>query len=94
MMSNLPKFTSNQMIGSRSGSIFETIMKKFCLINEIGQDQDIGIDFTGTVLENNKPTVLNFNVQCKGTDKTELKLSCDGTHYDYPVKVTTINYWR
>lgn len=94
MMSNLPKFTSNQMIGSRSGSIFETIMKKFCLINEIGQDQDIGIDFTGTVLENNKPTVLNFNVQCKGTDNTELKLSGDGTYYDYQVKVTTINYWR
>ncbi|HFI0120822.1 TPA: DUF4365 domain-containing protein [Streptococcus suis] len=94
MSENLPKFSKNQIIGSQASSIFESIMKKFCLINPIGQDQNIGIDFLGTVLEDSRPTVLNFNVQCKGTDDIAVKLNLSQEYYSYQIKVQTLNYWK
>ena len=90
----LPSYTKNQTIGNRSASILKAVMQKFCLFQEMDQGQDLGIDFIGTIIENQKPTEYNFNAQCKGTDNPNSKLNSDGTVFIYPIKTSTVNYWK
>lgn len=94
MDNNLPVFTHNQQVGNRSASILKSIMQKFCIFNDVGQEQDLGIDFTGIVLENNKTTYLCFNAQCKGTEDICKKKLLSGNEFTYSIKVSTINYWK
>lgn len=94
MNKNLPQYTKNQQVGNRSATILKSIMQKFCVFSDIDQSQDLGIDFIGTVIKDNFPTDYNFNVQCKGTDNIEVKLNVKGTLFSYPIKVSTINYWK
>lgn len=72
-MEKLPIYTKNQQKGNQSASLLKSILQKFCILNEIGQEQDVGIDFTGIVLKDSRPSDLCFNVQCKGTDEIENK---------------------
>ena len=69
-------------------------MQKYCIFPDIEQSQDLGIDFIGTVINDGTHTEYNFNAQCKGTDNSEVKLNADGTVFAYPIKVSTINYWK
>ncbi|MDD3138116.1 MAG: DUF4365 domain-containing protein [Lachnospiraceae bacterium] len=93
-MDKLPIFTKNQQKGNQSATVLKSILQKFCIINEIGQEQDIGIDFTGIVLRDNKPSDLCFNIQCKGTEDIESKRLSSSLEYSYPIKIETINYWK
>lgn len=93
MEEKLPIFNSAQQTGSKGAANFESIMNKFCLVTEIAQ-QDIGIDFSCTILENSKPTVFNFNVQCKATEDEGIYISKDNTYFSYQIKTSTINYWK
>ena len=92
-MEQLPKMTNNQILGNRSASLLKEIMMKFCSFPEIEQNQDLGIDFIGTVIVNGVPTRLNFNAQCKGIDEIEKKYCETSDCYTYQIKVSTINYW-
>ena len=94
MGEKLPKYTKNQQIGNRSATILKSVMQKYCIFPDIEQSQDLGIDFIGTVINDCTPTEYNFNAQCKGTDNSEIKLNADGTVFAYPIKVSTINYWK
>lgn len=94
MREKLPQYTKNQKVGNRSATILKSVMQKFCIFPDIEQSQDLGIDFIGTVIQDCFPTEYNFNAQCKGTDNIEIKLNANGTVFSYPVKVSTINYWR
>ena len=94
MGEKLPKYTKNQQIGNRSATILKSVMQKYCIFPDIEQSQDLGIDFIGTVINDGTPTEYNFNAQCKGTDNSEVKLNADGTVFAYPIKVSTINYWK
>lgn len=93
-MEKLPIYTKNQQKGNQSASLLKSILQKFCILNEIGQEQDVGIDFTGIVLKDSQPSDLCFNVQCKGTDEIENKKLKLSSEYAYPIKVETINYWK
>ena len=94
MGEKLPIITKNQQVGNRSAAILKSVMQKFCIFPELDQSQDLGIDFIGTVIKDVFPTEYNFNAQCKGTDDIEIKLKADGTTFKYPIKVSTINYWK
>lgn len=94
MGEKLPVYTKNQQIGNRSATILKSVMQKFCVFSDIEQSQDLGIDFIGTVINDSSPTEYNFNAQCKGTDNSEIKLNANGTAFSYPIKVSTINYWK
>lgn len=94
MEEKLPIYSKNQKVGNRSETFLQFIMEKFCIITAINQNQDFGIDFSGTVLDDSHPKEYNFNVQCKGTDSCEIWLDANGTTFSYPVKTSTINYWK
>lgn len=94
MKDNLPKFTPSQMVGNRAASVPQAVMQKFCIFEEIGANQDLGIDFIGTILEKSLPTRYNFNVQCKGTEDSGVKMNADKSKFVYSIKTTIINYWK
>lgn len=94
MKEQLPKYTKNQAIGNRSATVLKAIMQKHCLFTDVDQEQDLGIDFIGTVLKGEYPSDKNFNAQCKGSDDVDLKLNATGTEFCYPIKVSTLNYWK
>lgn len=94
MKDKLPKFTPAQMVGNRAASVLQAVMQKFCIFEEISANQDLGIDFMGTILENSLPTKYNFNVQCKGTEDSGVKMNADKSKFVYSIKTTTINYWK
>ncbi|PKE26511.1 DUF4365 domain-containing protein [Macrococcoides caseolyticum] len=93
MTENLPIFNKNQMIGASSASYLKYILQRFCLVNEIDQTQDIGIDFSATILNNNRPTKLNFYIQCKGTDNPGIYLDSGKENFCYSIATSTLNYW-
>lgn len=93
-MDKLPIVTKNQQKGNQSATLLKGILQNFCIVNEIRQEDDIGIDATGIVLRDNKPSDLCFNIQSKGTDEIENKKLTSNLEYSYSIKVETINYWK
>lgn len=94
MNDKLPKLTKNQAVGNRAASKLKEVMQKFCIFQEIDTSQDIGIDFIGTIIENECPTIYNFNAQCKGTDSDGINMNLAKTEISYSIKTKTINYWK
>lgn len=94
MNRKLPKYPNNKHVGNIAASMLQSILQRFCIFSTISEEHDIGIDFNGTVLDGEKPTMYNFNAQCKGTKNTDCKLNLSGTDFSYSIKVSTINYWK
>lgn len=88
-MTNLPKRTKSQRIGQSAADFLKSVFTKFCIVIPVPQELDLGIDFICELMQGEYPTGKLFNIQCKGTEETEVK----GNSITVPIAVTTLNYW-
>lgn len=88
-INNLPKRTKAQKIGENAADIFSATFTEFCNVVPVPQSRDLGIDFICEVMEDEYPTGVGFNAQCKGRDEVDDKNGL----LNVQVQVTTINYW-
>lgn len=91
-MDKLPTYTHNKNKGNVAADILKKNLDKFSIVNTIDESIDLGIDMRAQIIENEHPTPLFFNIQCKGKDS--LSNTCiEKGHFSIQIKVTTINYW-
>jgi hypothetical protein len=88
-MTKLPKRTDAQRIGVSAADLLNSVFTNFCNVTPVPQDRDMGIDFICELIQEGYPTGKLFNVQCKGTEESELK----GDSIRVSIAVTTLNYW-
>lgn len=88
-MTKLPRRTNSQRIGVSAADFLNSVLTKFCNVIPVQQERDMGIDFICELMQGEYPTGKLFNVQCKGTEESELK----GDSIGFDIKVTTLNYW-
>jgi hypothetical protein len=88
-MTKLPRRTNSQRIGVSAADFLDSVLTNFCNVIPVQQERDMGIDFICELMQWEYPTGKLFNVQCKGTEESELK----GDSIGFDIKVTTLNYW-
>lgn len=91
-MDKLPTYSHNKNKGNIAADILKKNLDKFSTVNPIDESIDLGIDMRAQIIENEHPTPLFFNIQCKGKDS--LPPACiEKDHFSIQINVTTINYW-
>ena len=85
----LPKRTNAQKIGESSADVFSATFTEFCTVIPVPQSRDLGIDFVCEVMDEEYPTGIVFNVQCKSKDE----ICPQSETFSAQIQVTTINYW-
>ena len=88
----LPTYSRNKNKGNVAVDILKKTLDKFSIVNTIDESIDLGIDMRAQIIENEHPTPLFFNIQCKGKDF----LSTSDTNKEFfsiQINVSTINYW-
>ncbi|MEJ6487899.1 DUF4365 domain-containing protein [Nostoc punctiforme UO1] len=88
-INNLPKRTKAQKVGESAADTLSATFTEFCNVIPVPQSRDLGIDFICEVMQDEYPTGLVFNAQCKGRSEVDDKNAL----LSVQVKVTTINYW-
>ncbi|MEG4579039.1 DUF4365 domain-containing protein [Microcoleus sp. MON1_C5] len=88
-MTKLPRRTNSQRIGGSAADLLNSVFTNFCNVIPVPQDRDMGIDFICELIQEEYPTGKLFNVQCKGTEESEIK----GDSLRFSIAVTTLNYW-
>lgn len=90
-MNNLPKLTTAQKIGIEAADYLSAKFTKTIKMIPIPQSIDLGIDFYCEILDNEDPTGICFNIQCKGTIECE---EDENDFFSMSLKIKTMNYWK
>lgn len=89
MLQKLPKRIETTNTGITAEEYLQSRFGKFSNVIPTPASKDLGIDMRAELFEDNYPTGIHFNIQCKGTKELEN----EDSEINIPIKVSTINYW-